>query len=103
MLRYPAEPITMICKGLFVCLALICAGCGSDGFSPNVIEATPLKIDAEYVILTPTQVQCGVREDLWEEPVQQSERSTARLKQKARDLKFADDVSIGDLRYPYAQ
>jgi len=84
-------------------LCALCSGCSSDSFNVSIVEAAPMKIDAEYVTLTGPQVECGVREELWEAPVQSGDRSTARLAAKGRDLKFAEDVSIGDQRLPYVQ
>lgn len=83
---------------------LLSTGCGSSGFNPaSAIQSAPVHLDAEYVMLTPEQVRCGVQHDLWDPPVDAGSRSTARLTQKARDLKFSDDVSIGDMQRPYAQ
>ncbi len=97
----------MLISRLFIvfagALSLVCIGCGSDNFNVTILEAAPIKIDAEYVTLTPVQLQCGTQEELWEAPVQSGDRSTARLMPKGRDLKLADDVSIGDLRLPYVQ
>src|SRR5579872_7145825 len=98
-------------KLFIVCCLLagfaILAGCGSGDFNygkvGNIIQGAPLKLDAEYVILNRSQVDCGVQEDLWDAPVENGTHSVARLTQKGRDLHFSDDVSIGDLRNPYAQ
>jgi hypothetical protein len=50
-------------------------------------------LDGEEVALT--SIQRGVHADLWERPTQfSSERSTARLIEKGRDLKFNDDRVI---------
>ncbi len=62
-----------------------------------------MHLDAEYVILSPNQVDCGVQNDLWDAPFDAGGRHTARLKDKGRELKFADDVSIGDMKEPYVQ
>src|SRR5579863_9512328 len=84
------------------------AGCGSpsdwsQGKAAAVIQGGPVKLDAEYVILAENEFECGVQNDLWEAPASSGARSTARLAQKGRDLKFSDDVSIGDMRKPYVQ
>lgn len=85
------------------------AACGANDFNygkvGNIIAGTPLRLDAEYVMLTPQQVDCGIENDLWDPPVDagQREHRVARLKQAGRDLGFADDVSIGDMGKPYAQ
>jgi len=84
--------------------------CGANDFNygkvRNVIEGSPLRLDAEYVMLTQNQYECGLQEELWEppvHPVMQGQSGTARLTQKGRDLKFSDDVMLGDKRYPYVQ
>jgi len=70
----------------------------------GIIEGTPMRLDAEYVMISSQQVQCGIENDLWDSPTSMGqERSVARLTQKGRDLKFADDVSLGELRIPFAQ
>lgn len=88
--------------------AVLSTGCGPSDFNygkvKNIIEGSPIKIDAEYVMLTQDQMTCGVQEELWDPPVASSgHRSIARLTQKGRDLKFSDDVSIGELRNPFVQ
>jgi hypothetical protein len=92
---------------LIVCLVLGSVGCNFGGFDDNkavlAIEGTPVRLDAEYVMLTPQQVECGVQNDLWEQPVQTGKLGTGRLTAAGRELKFSDDVSIGDLRSPYVQ
>jgi hypothetical protein len=84
------------------------AGCGSPsdfswGKVSGILQGNPVKLDAEYVMLSPGEVECGVQNDLWEAPASNSSRATARLTQKGRDLKFSDDVSIGDMRRAYVQ
>lgn len=83
------------------------SGCGPSDFNygkvGNIIQGSPVRLDAEYVMLTPPQVDCGVQEDLWDQPMQSGHRQIARLTQKGRDLKFSDDVSIGEMRSPYVQ
>src|SRR5260370_42562818 len=50
------------------------------------------------------QVDGRVQEDLWERTTQFSpERSTARLDQKGRDLKFNDDVMMEPGHQAYVQ
>jgi hypothetical protein len=84
--------------------------CGANDFNygkvRNIIEGSPLRLDAEYVMLTQQQYECGLQEELWEpplHPIMQGQSGTARLGQKGRDLKFSDDVMLGDKRYPYVQ
>lgn len=92
-------------------LALTCAGCGEGDFNwgkvQHIIESNPVHIDAEYVMLSSDILECGVQEDLWDPPPPlkglPGEHAFARLTDKARSLKFSDDVSIGDMRQPYAQ
>jgi hypothetical protein len=92
-------------------LAIFLTGCGpndfNDGKAANMIEGNTLRLDAEYAMLTGQQYDCGIEEDLWERPLQPmglpGQIGTARLTQKGRDLKFSDDVSVGDKRYPYVQ
>jgi hypothetical protein len=92
---------------ILIGLLTISAGCNSGDFNwgkvNNLIQGSPTRIDAEYVILNAGQVDCGVQNDLWEQPSDGGGRSVARLKDKARALKFADDVSIGDMNRPYVQ
>ena len=83
-----------------------CNGIGDFNYGKvrGIIEGTPMRLDAEYVMLSSQQVECGIQNDLWESPSSMGhERSVARLTQQARDLKFADDVSMGELRSPFAQ
>ncbi len=92
-------------------LALFSAGCGQGDFNygkvGHLVEGAPIRLDAEYVILSQGQVECGVQEDLWDQPPPlkgvPGERAIARLTDKGRALKFSDDVVIGELRHPYAQ
>jgi len=90
-------------------LALL-QSCGANDFNygkvRNIIEGSPLRLDAEYVILTQGQYECGLQEELWEPPshaIIPGQPGTGRLTQKGRDLKFSDDVMLGDKRYPYVQ
>ena len=90
-------------------LSVAFLGCGSKedfdaGKAKGILESAPVNLEGEQVTLTSMQVDCGVQEDLWERPTQFSpERSTARLDQKGRDLKFNDDVVIEPDRQPYVQ
>lgn len=90
-----------------VSASLALVGCGSgefeEGRARSLVQGGPVRIEAEYVMLTPAQVQCGVQNELWDAPVEAGGRSIARLTAKGRDLQFSDDVSIGDLRQPYVQ
>jgi len=85
-------------------------GCGGDfnyGKARNIIESNPVRLDAEYVILTTAQYECGIQEDLWDRPTQYQalpgQTATARVTSKGNALKFSDDVILGDRRFPYVQ
>lgn len=88
--------------------AFLC-GCGGSNFDAGkvveVATARPFNLESEEVTLTIAQVGCGVDSDLWDAPVDAPGRMVARLTQKARDLNFTDDVSIGEAGYsqPHAQ
>jgi hypothetical protein len=88
-------------------LAAALTGCNSSEFSwgkvSGTVQGNPMKLDAEYVMLSQGEFDCGVQNDLWEASASNGSRSTARLLQKGRDLKFSDDVSLGDMRRPYVQ
>lgn len=93
-----------------VALSVACCSCGGTkqdfdaGKAKALLEAAPVNLDGEQVTLTQGQLECGVKQELWEQPMQFSpERSTARLDQKGRDLKFGDDVVIEPNRLPYVQ
>jgi hypothetical protein len=83
--------------------ALLC-GCGNSSFDEGrvagVIRERPFNLESEEVTLTNSEVGCGVENDLWEAPVEAPDRMVARLTQKARDLNFTDDISIGETDYP---
>jgi len=92
-------------------LVILLTGCSSSDFNygkvRGIIEGSPLRLDAEYVMLSQREYMCGIQEDLWDTPTTPiglaGQTGVARLTQKGRDLKFSDDVSIGDMRYPYVQ
>ncbi len=96
---------------LAVGLALVSTGCGQGDFNygkvGHLVEGAPIRLDAEYVMLNQGQVDCGVQEDLWDQPPPlkgiTGERAVARLTDKGRALKFSDDVVLGEMRQPYAQ
>ena len=94
-----------------LCLSL-CSNCGGgpSGFSGETVKmllgAGPITLEAEQLMLNTTQVDCGLRADLWEPPRQSSaERSTASLTANGRALNFEDVVMIKDpgYRQPYVQ
>jgi len=76
---------------------IACTGCSHD-FDDAVIlmrvKDMPQKLDGEQVVLTDSQVDCGVQKELWEAPAPLGDKRVARLLPAARDLKFFDDVII---------
>jgi hypothetical protein len=90
-------------------LSIASAGCAvkefNDDKATNIVEGKPLLLEGEQVSLTQPQVDCGVRSELWEAPVETSPgHSSARLTQQGRDLKFNDDVLTDpSFRKPYVQ
>jgi hypothetical protein len=93
------------------CFALILCGCKpssefSDDIAKGAIEAQPLKLEGEQVVLNDTQIQCGLQAEFWDAPTTlSSDHTTAHLTSKGRDLKFNDDLIIHDpsSRVPYIQ
>ncbi|HEY6390770.1 MAG TPA: hypothetical protein VIX89_05810 [Bryobacteraceae bacterium] len=86
-----------IMMAVAVVLSIVSAGCSGKEFNEekakNIVEGQPLKLEGEQASLTPAQVDCGVRSELWEAPVETSPgHSSAHLTQQGRDLKFSDDV-----------
>lgn len=96
-------------------VAIACLGLGSTGCvqkefqqekAQNILAAVPIHLDAEQVMLTLAQVDCGVQNDLWEPPGPlMLERSTARLLAAGKALHFDDDVVVAEPGYhqPYVQ
>ena len=90
-------------------VVLFCSACTQTDFPPekaqSLVETGPIRLDAEQVSLTLEQVDCGVREDLWDPAVQLGERSVAHLTNAARALKFDDDVVVNEPGFnrPYVQ
>ena len=88
----------------FTVLAL--TGCASStgydsGAFTGILQSAPVDLSGEQVTLTQTQVDCGVKNELWEPP----NGNLARLTQKGRDLKFSDDIRVTDpeITHPYSQ
>ena len=87
---------------VLLCLAFLLSGCRpSSDFSEDVgrasIEYEKMNLEGEQVVLTDSQIQCGVQSELWDPPTTLSpDHTTAHLTSKARDLKFNDDVIIRD-------
>src|SRR5258707_14526024 len=68
---------------LVTSLCMLSAACGfgdfNEGRCRNSIEANPVKLDGEQVMLTPTQIDCGFRNDLWDPPTyDDNQRGVAR-------------------------
>ena len=90
-------------------LGLLCSACTHNDFEPGTAQALvaekPRRLDAEQLILSNSQVDCGVREQLWDPPADLGSRTLARLTERARALKFDDDVVVAEAghRNPYVQ
>ena len=91
-------------------IAAVLTGCGSSGDfdggkAKAILETKPVNLDGEQVSLGPGQLDCGAQSDLWQPPNQVStDRTSARLNQPARDLKFNDDVMVEAAYHsPYVQ
>ncbi|MGA3185945.1 MAG: hypothetical protein ABSF22_02460 [Bryobacteraceae bacterium] len=92
-----------LCSIAIVSLCL--SGCGSSEFGTDsikgILEGSPVNLSDEQVTLTPTQLDCGVQNELWDPP----SGNIAHLTQKGRDLKFSDDVRVTDpdIHLPFTQ
>lgn len=100
----------MICVGSVACLALGTTGCVQKEFqdqkAQGLIAVAPIHLDAEQVMLTIGQLECGVTSDLWDSPGPlMQERSVARLLAAGKALHFDDDVIVSEpgYRMPYVQ
>jgi hypothetical protein len=76
----------------------------------NLLSAAPIHLDAEQVMLTNQEVECGVQNDLWEAPTTSNtpgsrDNSIARLLPAGKALHFDDDVIVAEpgFRSPYVQ
>ncbi len=88
--------------------SLATIGCNdfNPGKTANIIEANPVKLDAEQVSLTRDQVDCGIQAELWGAPTPPNQgRSVCPLLPPGRALKFDDDVVYSENGYhsPYVQ
>jgi hypothetical protein len=92
-----------------VALLVLLCGCNRNGLDEGrivqVAKDRPFNLESEEVTLTAAELGCGVENELWEAPVELSDRSVARLTQKARDLNFTDDITFNEAGYsqPHAQ
>ena len=90
---------------LSVVAALCLSGCGSSEFDSDAIKATlessQITLSSEQVVLNEPQIECGVKDDLWNPP----SGNSAQLADRGRDLKFTDDVRLHDpdVHVPYVQ
>jgi hypothetical protein len=80
-------------------------GCSAPSFDSDAVkgmlENTPLELSNEQVAINESQMDCGVRDELWDPP----NGNMARLTQKGRELKFTDDIRLNDpeIHAPYTQ
>ncbi len=97
-----------------LCLGLGTTGCVQKEFQQekamNLLAAAPIHLDAEQVMLTSQQVECGAQNDLWEQPTAANvpgarENAVARLLPAGKALHFDDDVIVAEpgYRQPYVQ
>ena len=75
-------------------LCVLSTGCGDpDAFNDGVVkgaaQAEPFQLDSEQVSISPTQLACGVNDELWDAPSAGADRSISHLQQKGRDLNFS--------------
>jgi len=87
------------CSVLPALFAVILTGCASSEFSKDlaksVLEANPVQLNGEQLLLNEEQVRCGDREDLWHLTQVDGGHTIGRLSEKGRELQFSDDVRIG--------
>lgn len=103
-----------VAAGFVAVLALLCCGCNQSDFSAGtaqgLIAQRAIHIDAEQVMLTQGQVDCGKENELWEPAPagfaggESSNNSSnlvvAHLTSKGRELQFDDDVVLSEPGYP---
>ncbi len=98
-----------VSMAVVVVLSMLSAGCAGTDFdeekAKNIVETKAFRLEGEQVSLTPEQVECGVRAELWEPRVESSPgHSSCHLTQQGRDFKFSDDViTEPNFRLSYAQ
>ena len=99
----------LISMAVVVALSMLSASCVGTDFdeekAKNIVETKAFRLEGEQVSLTPEQVECGVRAELWEPRVESSPgHSSCHLTQQGRDFKFSDDViTEPNFRLSYAQ
>ena len=95
--------------GISAGLAVLCSACGHGEFGVSAamvqIQQKPHRLDAEQLLISNNQIDCGVREQLWDPPTALGSRTLARLTDRARALKFDDDIVVSEEghRIPYVQ
>ena len=94
---------------LLLALSLCTASCRRD-LDENSIrpraESKAIQLESEQVSLSYGQVDCGVKNELWESSsAQGGQQASYRLTAKGRELQFSDDIypSGPDSPTPYAQ
>src|SRR5271165_2127653 len=100
----------MMFRNLLLSIAILAviglAACSTPSFDNDAVkgmlESTPLELSNEQVMLNDSQLDCGVKNDLWDPP---DGNNIARLGQKGRDLHFTDDIRLHDpeIHQPYTQ
>src|SRR5579884_2258111 len=73
--------------------SLISVGCtaSANDDAKSIIEAAPVKVEAEQVMLAPAEVDCGVHAELWGPPTDPNQgRSICPLMDAGRALHFDD-------------
>lgn len=100
-MRFRTKVIPIFITGI---LCIFVTACGHE-FDSEAIQSgagKPFKLDREQVSMTYEQLQCGVKNELWEsDPVEAGQPQTNyRLTQKGRDLQFSDDVYARGTSYP---
>jgi hypothetical protein len=88
--------------GAVLVCSLLSLGCNdfNDGKTKNIIEAVPVRLDAEQVMLTRGEVDCGVTNELWGTATSPNQgRSLCPLLPAGRALKFDDDIVFTEPGY----
>jgi hypothetical protein len=89
-----------ISRTALLSLFVLLAGCGSSEFNKDtakeVIEANPVQLNGEQLLLTEEQVTCGNQQDLWHLTQLGSKKAIGHLTDKGRALQFTDDVRVGE-------
>jgi hypothetical protein len=84
--------------GLGACAIL--GGCRQTDFPQEkaqvLVSDHPIHLDAEQVMLSGTQLDCGIKAELWDPPSVAGDRTVARLQSAGRALNFDDDIVIGE-------